>query len=478
MAAKHGTFFNDTIHADSGLGDQLYGYEGDDVLHGYMGRDRLDGGSGADTMRGYGDADTYIVDNAGDVVIEDTYDDQNGDTVISSISYTLPAFVEHLTLYDGARNGTGNEFDNLIRGNSENNILLGLGGDDIIRGFAGRDTLDGSSGIDTLYGGDDDDRLRGGDDDDTLYGEAGNDVLDGGRDADTMAGGLGDDTYFVDDERDEVIEASNQGRHDTVFSALESYTLTANVEDMVIEGVRAFHGTGNALDNQIVGNANANTLKGQDGNDTLYGMEGDDTLIGGTGGTDHLHGGRGNDSYLIRDNLDVVHEKPGEGIDSVTATVSYSLTDNIENLTLVLGSTANGNALNNIITGNMGDNTINGGDGDDTIAGGREYDIERLTGGAGRDTFVYNSRSDSNTTATSTGDFILDFNTAEDLIDLRALGVNAGDLVITNTVGLDGRRFARVFEDLNHNGVADGTELSINIIRLDTGLVTQADVLL
>ena len=71
----------------------------------------------------------------------------------------------------------------------------------------------------------------------------------------------------------------------------------------------------------------------------------------------------------------------------------------------------------------------------------------------------------------------MDFNVDEDLIDLRTIGVRADDLMITNTIAPDGSHHARVLEDLNHNGVADGTELSINIIVDGTANVTPADVL-
>ena len=51
--------------------------------------------------------DTYVVDNAGDVVTEAL--NEGTDTVQSSVSYTLGANVENLTLTGSADiNGTGN----------------------------------------------------------------------------------------------------------------------------------------------------------------------------------------------------------------------------------------------------------------------------------------------------------------------------------------------------------------------------------
>ena len=90
----------------------------------------------------------------------------------SSVSYTLSANVENLTLTGtGAINGTGNALDNVLTGNSA---------------------------------------------------------------ANTLTGGLGNDTYVVDNAGDVVIEGAGEGT-DLVQSSV-TYTLAANVENLTSDG--------------------------------------------------------------------------------------------------------------------------------------------------------------------------------------------------------------------------------------------------
>ncbi|QSJ20283.1 FG-GAP repeat protein [Nostoc sp. UHCC 0702] len=138
--------------------------------------------------------------------------------------------------------------------------------------------------------------INGTDANDTLTGGAGNDILDGGAGSDRLLGGTGNDTYIVDTIRDVVIENADAGE-DTVQSAV-NYTLTANVEYLILTGTANTTGTGNDLDNSITGNSGNNLLKGLGGNDTLLGNAGDDTLIGGAG-NDLLTGGSGSDRFLF-----------------------------------------------------------------------------------------------------------------------------------------------------------------------------------
>ena len=89
------------------------------------------------------------MDNVGDSIIENA--NQGTDTVFTTITYTLAANVENLTLEGTtAINGTGNDLNNTITGNTAANVLIGGAGNDILNGGAGADTLIGGVGNDNL----------------------------------------------------------------------------------------------------------------------------------------------------------------------------------------------------------------------------------------------------------------------------------------------------------------------------------------
>lgn len=188
--------------------------------------DTFVGNALANTLKGGAGHDTYYVQGNEDTVIENA--SGGTDLVISSGTYKLSDNVENLTLTGNDNtDATGNSLNNQLVGNSGNNVITGGGGEDC------------------------------------------------------MLGGRGNDTYVVDSAGDKVIEYSGNGV-DTALSSI-SYSLAANVENLVLTGSLATNGTGNTLNNMITGNAAANTLAGNSGNDTLIGGAGADTLIGGSG---------------------------------------------------------------------------------------------------------------------------------------------------------------------------------------------------
>jgi serralysin len=214
----NGNLLNNVIKGNT-LNNVLGGQAGNDTLYGNGGNDFLNGGVGADRMEGGAGNDTYIVDNVGDVVVETfiigpvlsntraagdltispTIPIFGGtDTVFSSVSYTLGANVENLTLTGTANiSGTGNSLANVIQGNSGNNLLIGNAGNDTLNGGAGNDSLFGGANNDTLTGGTGNDLLSGGEGNDTLIGATPGGVNPGLGEADTLTGGANADTFVL-----------------------------------------------------------------------------------------------------------------------------------------------------------------------------------------------------------------------------------------------------------------------------------------
>lgn len=146
-----GGFAADIVQGAGGA-DMLFGDDGNDVMDGGDGGDTINGGTGADKMSGGAGADKYYVDNVGDRIVETASADI--DTVISSVSYTLAANVENISLGGTANIGAnGNALANKMIGNAANNTMKGFDGADSLNGGAGNDVLYGGVGIDALAGG-------------------------------------------------------------------------------------------------------------------------------------------------------------------------------------------------------------------------------------------------------------------------------------------------------------------------------------
>lgn len=121
----------------------------------------------------------------------------------------------------------------------------------------------------------------------------GNDLLDtrgGTLSVAGVHGEGGDDTLIVDRSSYHLVETANQG-FDTVKSTV-SYTLSDNVERLVLLGNRDIDGTGNSAGNELYGNKVDNTLSGLGGSDILDGRRGNDQLIGGDGNDTFVFGSR------------------------------------------------------------------------------------------------------------------------------------------------------------------------------------------
>jgi len=257
----NGGMGNDVLLGGAGH-DTLDGGVDNDKLDGGNGNDSLDGGTGTDTLIGGDGNDTYVVDNARDLIQEQSGRTSGKDSVKSSVTYSLTANVENLTLTGlNDIDGTGSDDANTLTGNNGNNLLDGKNNNDTLQGGDGDDTLLGGGGVDSLVGGD------------------------------------GSDTYRVSSTEDKIVETSRDGDEDVIESTV-SYTLVPNVEVLALVGTNAFDGTGNDLHNTIEGSEIGNSLYGREGDDTLNGYEGDDTLDGGEG-EDSIDGGDGYDTVIF-----------------------------------------------------------------------------------------------------------------------------------------------------------------------------------
>lgn len=368
----------------NGLGNVLIGNSGANTLTSGAGNDVLDGGSGTDTMVGGTGDDLYIVNATAEILTE--LAGEGTDSVQSSATYTLAANVENLTLTGTAAiNATGNALANVLIGNSANNTLNGGAGSDIMSGGLGNDSyvVDDIADVVTEQAGEGTDTIQSSlswalgssVENLTLTGSAtinatGNsqdNILTGNTGVNVLTGGLGNDTYAVQNATDVTVEAVGEGS-DTVQSSV-TWTLGANVENLTLTGSSAINGTGNSLDNVLNGNSGINTLDGGTGVDTLA-------------------GGAGNDVYVVNSADDVTIELSGGGTDTVQSSVSWLLSDNIENLTLTGSAALNGvgNALDNVLTGNVAANVLSGGMGNDTYVVDQVGDVVTELAGEGTDT--------------------------------------------------------------------------------------------
>ena len=249
---------------DGGAGnDLLKGGSGSDTLEGGDGDDILNGGVGVDTTTGGVGNDTHIVNNAGDVVIENV--GEGLDRVLAFSSYVLAAGSEVEEVY--AKGGsdlslTGNEFDNALLGNNGNNQLDGGAGNDVLKGGLGNDVFSGDAG---------DDMLRGHSGNDTFVqvgATDGRDWIDGGAGIDTwQLTAAGGENYTIY-TRSEALAAGMSGLGSSTeivvtLNGSDNASIIAeldNIEEIVIDAVTA--STGGALNGGASANGASITVVG------------------------------------------------------------------------------------------------------------------------------------------------------------------------------------------------------------------------
>ena len=226
--------------------------------------------------------------------------------------------------------------------------------------------------------------------------------------------------------------------------------------DLVIAG---------ALPTNVLGDLpRGDDLLGGGGQDTLIGNELDNELFGGSG-ADVMIGGGGIDYYIVDDVGDLVIEHQLGGLDLVLSSISYTLPDNVEMLTIhpdADGINGTGNDLNNVLFGSRGRNMLSGGAGDDILWGGNEGG-DTLIGGEGADIFLFGSIAWSPRGATEIRDF-------EVGVDKIHSGVFSMSEFVLPAMHQDGDDTVLTLNVTEHR-----TNLEIRLIGVDMYLLSQND---
>ena len=248
---------------------------------------------------------------------------------------------------------------------------------------------------------------------------------------------------------------------------------------------------------------------GGSGNDDITGNAAANILNGG-GGADTMLGGAGNDTYVVDNAGDKVYETTtiggavnSGGSDTVRSSVTYTLGNFVEKLTLtgLAAINGSGNALANALVGNGAANILRGANGNDVLVGGAGADTlyggahnDLLRGGAGSDVLFGGAGSDIfrfdtalSTSTVKNVDWIRDFDPAQDTIQLEnsiftrfgtgTTGPISPALFRANTTGLaqDGNDYliyetdtGKLFYDAN--GSAAGGSVQIALLQANLAL--------
>ncbi len=226
-----------------------------------------------------------------------------------------------------------------------------------------------------------------------------------------------------------------------------------------------------AGNNTVTGTVGTDYLVGRVGG-LLYGLAGNDQMIGEYGPVT-MYGGFGNDIYEVTTPQNIIYEYIDEGVDTVHSHSSYTLSDNIENMTLVenviyaVNATGNnlaniliGNFMNNTITGAAGNDSIDGKAGNDIVYGGADNDTidgglgnDYMAGGTGNDTYYRDSINDTIVENANEGS-----DTLNSAITYSLANTNIENLTLTGSANINatGNEQNNILNGNSGNNVLDG----------------------
>ncbi|HEX3337262.1 MAG TPA: Calx-beta domain-containing protein [Jatrophihabitans sp.] len=395
--------------------EKIVGGSGDDHIEGYAGADALEGGPGRDVLYGLTGADTFVGGPGNDEMYDITFN--------SRFDYTGDGASDTFVGGDGA--------DYAYGGGGTDQFDMGAGVDNVYAG-AGADTIHGGDGDDQLHGGASNDVIEGDAGDDNIWGDDGDDLLKGGTSVtglSTIWGGNGNDTIYTGLQGGSVYAGVSGGSDETdagpntiygYAGDRNFYTGSAGPDSMHLGAgndiVHAYLGNdvvelgdgantayGDGGDDVITGGANNDVIYGNDGNDTLYGGAGQD-ILQGIAGNDELHGGADDDGLdggpgddLLDGGTQADRMDGSEGADTVT----YA------GRTEPVAVKENGNFTD----GGASDQSSKAGS--SNVYDYVDYDVEKLVGGSGNDSFSIGS-------TLRTGTALLDGGAGDDSLVTRS----------------------------------------------------------
>ncbi len=303
----------DDLLNGAGGNDQLFGGVGRDTLTGGAGDDAIQGGAGNDLMVGGIGNDGFVVDDLGDVIVEQL--GEGLDTAYVNVS--------------GWTNFNGTE---IARLSGAAVLLYGSNGDeDLVANQLNASTVDAMGGNDVVWGSAFSD---------VLNGNLGDDIIRGQGGMDQMYGGAGNDQFVVFDAGSFVYENDGEGYDIVYFVGAGTFDVGANVEEARLS-VSGTGLVGNAGNNLLVGNSSGlpSTLSGGAGNDTLWGTAAADIVTGGTG----------DDTFYSQGGTDIFRYDAGNwGVDQIAgftagARLEFIATSGVTNFSQLNVNVANGN---------------------------------------------------------------------------------------------------------------------------------------
>ncbi len=311
-----------------------------------------------------GEGNDKIISNGSVNIIDGREGDDTVSYENSSIGVDVDLIVGNMQVgvridqLESIENVIGSNLDDTLVGDSNRNLLFGEDGNDSIDGDEGDDELRGNSGDDTLIGG-----LGS----DILIGGTGDDTLDGGIDLDwisytdstalvpdTVNGGESVEGYGVDVTilSQDTVNGGFGGTVDETIDGASTDTFTG------IEGIELTLADDHIRLNHSITNGQILSLDLMGGDDTLHGTNNNETIDGANffityadGYEFRVSGEDGNDS--IGNFANAVYLDGGDGLDILT-----------------------GSQMSDVLYGGAND-------------GSRDT----LEGGAGMDTYIFDSSS-------------------------------------------------------------------------------------